>query len=113
VRKRHAPWAILGILFVSYGIWRWAGLVIAALCLLTGYLASIRLHPRTACGKCKGSGRHYGWIYSWVFRFCHKCLGSGRKVRWGSAQWGTSRVRSEAQAVRQAVQTAQRGRWVE
>jgi len=113
VRKRHAPWAIIGILFVSYGIWRLPGIVLAAVVLFIGYAVSIRFHPRTACGKCKGSGRYYGHVYTWMFRFCHKCLGTGRKVRWGSAQWGTTRVRSEAQAVKQNVQTSPRGRWVE
>lgn len=113
VSKRHAPWAILGILFLSYGIWRAPGLVIASLVLLAGYFASLRLHPRTACGKCKGSGRYYGWLYSWVFRFCHKCLGSGRKVRFGAAQWGTPAMRAEAASVKSAVQQAQRGRWIE
>lgn len=113
MRKRHAPWAILAILFVSYGIWRLPGLVTAALVLTIGYAASIRLHPRINCRRCKGSGRDYGLVYSWVWRWCRKCLGSGRKVRWGSGAWGSPRMREEAAATRQAVQTSQRGRWVE
>jgi hypothetical protein len=111
--KRHAPWAILAILFLSYGIWRLPGVVIAALVLFTGYFVSIRWHPRTACHGCKGSGRHYGVLYSWVFRFCRDCLGTGRKVRWGASRIGTARVRNEAAAVRTAVRDAPRGRWQE
>jgi len=113
VSKTRAPWALLAILFVSYGIWRWPGLIAASLSLVIGYFASIRLHPRTACRGCKGTGRHYGFLYSWVFRFHKDCLGTGRKVRWGASRIGTSRVRNEAAAVKQAVQTAERGRWVE
>ena len=60
--KRHAPWAILAILFVSYGVARLPGLLVASAVLGAGYLVSIRLHPRTACRKCKGSGRFYGWL---------------------------------------------------
>ena len=110
--KRHAPWLLLGILFVSYGVGRWAGLAIASVVLACGYFASVRLHPRTACRTCKGTGRYYGWIYTWVFRFCHKCLGSGRKIRFGAAQWGTPAMRAQAESVRQGVKSAQRGRWV-
>lgn len=113
MRKRHAPWAIIAILFVSYGIWRLPGLVLAAVVLTAGYAISIRWHPRTACRGCKGTGRHYGLLYSWVFRFHKDCLGSGRKVRFGASRWGTMRVREEAAAVKQSVQTASRGRWVE
>jgi hypothetical protein len=101
------------ILVVSYGVARWAGLIIAASVLGAGYAVSIRLHPRIACRKCKGSGRYYGWLYSWVFRFCRDCLGTGRKIRYGAAAWGSPNMRAEAAARKQAVKTAQRGRWVE
>lgn len=111
--KRHAPWALFAILFLSYGVGRLPGLVLAAVVLFIGYFVSLRWHPRTACRGCKGSGRHYGVLYSWVFRFCRDCLGTGRKVRWGASRIGTPRVRSEAAATRQVVREAQRGRWVE
>ena len=111
--KTRAPWALLAILFLSYGIWRLPGLVLAALVLAIGYFASIRLHPRINCRKCRGRGRFTGFIYTWTWRWCHKCLGSGRKVRWGSGAWGSARMREEAAATRQAVETAPRGRWVE
>jgi hypothetical protein len=113
VAKQHAPWALIGILVASFGIWRWAGLIIAAAVLAAGYFASIRLHPRIACRTCKGAGRFHGHIYTWVYRLCHDCLGSGRTVRYGASRWGSTRMRSEAQATRQAVQSAQRSRWVE
>ena len=111
--KRHAPWAILAILFVSYGVARLPGLLVASAVLGAGYLVSIRLHPRTACRKCKGSGRFYGWLYTWVFRFCRKCLGSGRKVRYGASVLGSASMKDEAARTRATVQSAQRGRWVE
>jgi hypothetical protein len=113
VSKSRAPWALFGILFLSYGIWRTAGLIVASLCLTIGYFASIRLHPRIACRKCKGRGRFSGFIYTWAWRWCRKCLGSGRKVRWGSGAWGSPRMREEATATRRAVREAPRGRWVE
>jgi hypothetical protein len=103
----------MAILFVSYGIGRWTGLVIASAVLAAGYFVSVRWHPRIACRTCKGAGRRYGLIYTWVYRFCRDCLGSGRKVRYGAAQWGSPRMRAEAAATRQSVRSAQRGRWVE
>jgi hypothetical protein len=113
VKKQHAPWLLLGLLVLAYGVGRWLGLAIAALVLLVGYAASLRLHPRAACRACKGSGRYYGAVYSWAFRFCPACLGSGRKVRFGAARWGTPAMRAEAASARNAVQQAQRGRFIE
>ena len=111
--KRHAPWAIIAILFVSYGVGRLPGLLIAATVLAVAYFVSVRLHPRIACRTCKGTGKFYGWIFTWVWRNCHKCLGSGRKVRYGASMWGTPTVRAEAEATKAAVKEAPRGRWVE
>jgi hypothetical protein len=101
------------ILFLAYGVGRWAGLAIAAFVLLIGYVISLYLHPRTACRTCKGTGRFYGAVYSWSFRMCPACGGNGRKIRFGAARWGSPRVRTEAAAVRSALQSAQRGRFVE
>lgn len=113
MKKRHAPWLLLGILFVAYVLGHGLGLVVAVSVLAAGYFASLRLHPRTACRNCKGSGRFYGAIYTWGFRFCPACLGTGRKVRYGASLLGSSAVKAEAVRVRAAVQEAPRGRWTE
>jgi hypothetical protein len=113
VRRQHAPWLLLGILILAYGVGRWAGLVIAVFVLGIGYFVSLYVHPRTACRACDGSGRFYGAIYTWNFRMCHACGGNGRKIRFGAARWGSPRVRTEAAAVRSAIQSAERGRFIE
>jgi hypothetical protein len=113
VRRQHAPWLLLGILILAYGVGRWLGLFTAAFVLAAGYFASLRLHPRIACRTCKGAGRFYGAIYTWGFRMCPACLGTGRKVRYGASLFGSSAMKAEAVRARAAVAEAQRGHFTE
>lgn len=113
MKRQHAPWLLIVILALSYGIGRWVGLVVAAFVLAIGYIISLYVHPRAACRACKGTGRFYGAIYTWNFRMCHACGGNGRKIRFGAARWGSLRVRTEAAAVRSALQSAERGHFIE
>lgn len=57
------------------------GIIIVA---AIGYFISLRVHPLTRCGACKGNSRHYGTIYSHSFRRCRRCGGTGRQDRLGT-----------------------------
>jgi hypothetical protein len=111
--RQRAPVALIGILVFSYAAWRTAGLIAAVLILGAGYWASLRLHPRIACRTCKGAGRFYGAVYTWVWRTCHACLGRGSKIRFGAARWGTARMQGEAARITVAKRGSTRGRWTE
>lgn len=52
------------------------------------YWISLRLHPFTKCGRCKGAGRHTGAVFTGAFRNCSKCRGMGRKQRLGAQMLG-------------------------
>ena len=53
-----------------------------------GYFISLRIHPFAKCRVCKGTGRHYGSVYTYAHRRCRKCGGSGRKERIGKRFFG-------------------------
>lgn len=52
------------------------------------YLGSLLLHPYTKCGTCKGTGMHWGGLFSYASRPCHACNGRGLQQRWGAALFG-------------------------
>ncbi len=60
-------------------------LALAALVPVVRYYWSIRTHPFTACGRCKGAAQHIDPLMPWAKRECYRCLGlPGRKIRWGA-----------------------------
>ena len=58
--------------------------IIIIIVLVVGYFISLRLHPLTKCRTCKGTGRHFGGVYTYAQRRCRKCGGTGRKARFGT-----------------------------
>ena len=58
-------------------------LILIAAVLFAGYLISLRLHPYRACSSCKGSGRHFGSMFTYSHRQCTSCGGNGRRGRAG------------------------------
>ena len=58
-------------------------LLVVAIIVVAGYLISLRLHPLRRCGSCRGSGRHWGAIYTYAWRRCRTCGGSGSRDRFG------------------------------
>jgi DnaJ-class molecular chaperone len=65
-----------------------AVLLVTAAIIAAGYLISLRLHPLMNCGRCKGTNKHRGAIYSYAYRPCRRCKGSGRKRRLGARVLG-------------------------
>jgi DnaJ-class molecular chaperone len=59
-----------------------------AAALLGCYWISLRLHPYTKCGRCKGAGRHMGTVFTGAWRNCSKCGGTGRRHRVGAQMLG-------------------------
>jgi len=55
---------------------------------VAGYFVSLRIHPLTRCGLCKGTGRHSGGVYTYASRRCRRCGGTGRKERFGTRFFG-------------------------
>jgi len=55
---------------------------------VAGYFVSLRIHPLTRCGLCKGTGRHSGSVYTYASRRCRRCGGTGRKDRFGTRFFG-------------------------
>ena len=45
------------------------------------WVASAFLHPNRRCGVCRGTGKHYGAVFTATSRPCHSCGGLGRKRR--------------------------------
>ena len=74
-------------------------LAIAGAVLVLGYIGSLFLHPYTNCDACKGSGRHYGAVFTWGRRQCHRCAGSGRKQRLGAKIIGRGEPRKSQDRV--------------
>ena len=60
-----------------------AALLVVALVLGAGYLASLKIWPLTYCRKCSGGGRNTGSTKK-RFGTCRRCGGSGRKPRLGT-----------------------------
>jgi len=58
-------------------------LIIVIIILVVGYFISLRIHPLTKCRLCKGTGRHFGSMYTYAQRRCRKCGGNGRVDRLG------------------------------
>ena len=104
------PVLLAAIVILSFAVLGAAGLIVAALVLAVGYWVSLRLNPRTTHRSCKGSGRSYGWGYSWAYHRCAGCGGSGRVVRYGAARWGQQTVRDEAARQASAATEAKRQR---
>lgn len=94
--KQRSPWLLILILVASYAIGHLAGLILTAVIAFLAYLVSVRMNPRIACRKCDGKGRFNGWLFTWVWHFCHHCAGKGAGIRWGAARWGTEAARAEA-----------------
>jgi hypothetical protein len=99
MKRRDAPLALIVVLVLSFAIWHAAGLILAVLALGGGYLASLRLNPRTRCRRCDGSGRPAGRIWTWTHHKCVRCGGNGRVLRSGAARIGHPSVRAEAARV--------------
>lgn len=59
-------------------------LVAAVLIYVIAYVISLKLHPETNCHRCKGTGRHWGAIFTYARRQCTYCGGNGRKPRLGT-----------------------------
>ena len=108
----RAPVALIIILVLSYAIGHIPGLIVAAVILFAGYMASVRLNPRIKHRACGGTGRRAGWIYTWTHHRCSGCGGNGRVIRYGTGKFGTSyyRERASTQAsARKAAKAA--GTW--
>lgn len=58
-------------------------LIIVIILAVVGYLISLRIHPLVRCRLCKGTGRHFGSVYTYAQRRCRKCGGTGRLDRLG------------------------------
>jgi len=58
-------------------------LILIIILFVVGYFISLRLHPLTKCRLCKGTGRHFGSMYTYAQRRCRKCGGNGRVDRLG------------------------------
>jgi hypothetical protein len=59
-------------------------LLVLALVVAGGWLASLWLHPFTACSACGGTPRSYGAVATGSFRICATCGGTGRRLRTGA-----------------------------
>lgn len=59
-------------------------LALVVTALVVAYRISVRLHPFTKCGTCRGSGKHFGAVFTSAHRPCADCSGTGRKPRRGS-----------------------------
>ena len=104
------PVALVVILVLGYAVGGLAGLATAAAVVFVAYWFSVKLNPRVACGKCDGRGRYPGWLFTWVWHWCHMCGGQGRTIRWGSARWGTPAAKAEAVRIRTAAAARPRRR---
>jgi DnaJ-class molecular chaperone len=62
--------------------------ILIIIVVVAGYFVSLRIHPLAKCSLCKGTGRHYGSVYTYAHRRCRKCGGSGRKERFGKRLFG-------------------------
>jgi DnaJ-class molecular chaperone len=58
--------------------------ILIIILVVVGYFISLRLHPLTKCRLCKGTGRHFGSVYTYAQRRCNKCGGNGRVDRLGA-----------------------------
>jgi DnaJ-class molecular chaperone len=77
----HPPRIDGGVLTLSI-------LILIIIVAVVGYFVSLRIHPLTRCGQCKGTGRHSGSVYTYASRRCRKCGGTGRKDRFGKRFFG-------------------------
>lgn len=59
-------------------------ILLLGLLAVAGYYISLRIHPLARCRWCRGTGRHYGAVYSYAHRRCRHCGGDGRKRRLGA-----------------------------
>lgn len=57
--------------------------IIIGILVVVGYYISLRIHPFRKCRACKGTGRHWGSVYTYGHRRCAKCGGTGRQDRLG------------------------------
>lgn len=57
--------------------------ILIIILVVVGYFISLRLHPLVKCKVCKGTGRHFGSVYTYAQRRCNKCGGNGRVDRLG------------------------------
>lgn len=87
----------------------WLEIILAFLVVVVTWI-SIRLHPRIACPDCRGTGRYYGSIFSWRFRFCANCGGTGRNFSPLVRYLGTDRTREMLRAQQEASRSAP-GKW--
>jgi hypothetical protein len=56
-----------------------------------GWLASLWLHPFTACSACGGTPKSFGSVATRSFRLCSRCSGSGRRLRVGARMFARHR----------------------
>lgn len=68
-------------------------LILALAGIVVLHLASLWLHPFTACRDCKGSPKKFGTIYTRSFDLCRTCNGRGRRVRMGATMFTRNRDR--------------------
>jgi hypothetical protein len=78
-------------------------LVVGALMIGAGYWISLHLHPEARCRVCKGTGRHWGSMYSRSLRGCRSCGGRGRKERLGVRLIGGGRKKLPTPGTRRAL----------
>lgn len=50
---------------------------------IAGYWISLHVHPLTDCRTCKGTGKHYGAVFTYASRLCARCGGTTRVTRLG------------------------------
>lgn len=62
--------------------------ILLIIVVVAGYFVSLRIHPLTKCGLCKGTGRHNGSVYTYAQRRCRRCGGTGRRERLGKRFFG-------------------------
>ncbi|MFI5709404.1 hypothetical protein [Kribbella sp. NPDC051620] len=58
-------------------------LLLIALAAFALYVVSLSLHPNAKCNRCKGAGRHKGYLFSYAQRPCNSCKGRGVHPRLG------------------------------
>lgn len=72
----------------------WLALLAVAVLAGAAYLISLRVHPWTACWRCKGSGKKRDRIWRKAHGSCRACGGKGRHPRLGIRALDPARAHS-------------------
>jgi hypothetical protein len=82
------------ILLAATAVGHVVGFLLAAIVLAVPYWISLRTHPRTRHGGCRGTGEVRSKLFPWAFHKCPDCAG-GRQIRHGARVFGSEVIKRE------------------